>query len=58
LIDCWCGTPEWVAPEIGHEDGPKCLYSPIRANLWFCGLMLRYFAGKGGVTVKIALPTY
>jgi serine/threonine protein kinase len=42
LIDRWCGTPGWMAPEIGHQDGPKCLYSPIRADLWTCGLMLRY----------------
>ncbi|KAI0248060.1 kinase-like domain-containing protein [Lactifluus subvellereus] len=49
LIDRWCGTPKWMAPEIGHEDGPKCLYSPIRADLWSCGLMLRYLASKGVV---------
>lgn len=42
LMDRWCGTPEWMAPEIGH--GP---YSPIRADLWSCGLVLRYIAGKG-----------
>jgi serine/threonine protein kinase len=24
LIDRWCGTPGWMAPEIGHQDGPKC----------------------------------
>jgi len=29
LINHWCRTPGWMAPEIGHEDGPKCLYSPI-----------------------------
>ncbi|KAI0257396.1 kinase-like domain-containing protein [Lactifluus subvellereus] len=49
LIDRWCGTPKWMAPEIGHEDGPKYLYSPIRADLWSCGLMLRYLASKGVV---------
>jgi serine/threonine protein kinase len=32
-----------------HVDGPKCLYSPIRADLWSCGLMLRYLASKGAV---------
>jgi serine/threonine protein kinase len=42
LADHWCGTPEWMAPEVGH--GP---YSPIRADLWSCGLVLRYIAGKG-----------
>jgi serine/threonine protein kinase len=49
LVDRWCGTPEWMAPEIGHEDGPKSLYSPIRADLWSCGLVLQYLARKGTV---------
>jgi serine/threonine protein kinase len=49
LIDRWCGTTGWMAPEIGHEDGPVCLYSPIRADLWSCGRMLEYLARKGVV---------
>ena len=49
LIDRWCGTPGWMAPEIGHEDGPVCWYSPIRADLWSCGRMLEYLARKGVV---------
>jgi serine/threonine protein kinase len=49
LIDRWCGTPGWMAPEIGHQNGPKCRYSPIRADLWSCGLVLRYLASKGDV---------
>ena len=49
LIDRWCGTPEWMAPEIGRQDGPKCSYSPIRADLWSCGLTLQYLASKGAV---------
>jgi serine/threonine protein kinase len=57
LIDRWCGTPEWMAPEIGHEDGPKCLYSPIRADLWSCGLMLLYLASKGDVKEKNPFET-
>ena len=52
LIDRWCGTPGWMAPEIGHQDGPKCFYSPIRADLWSCGLILRYLASKGVVKDK------
>jgi serine/threonine protein kinase len=44
LIDKWCGTPSWMAPEIGDRHGPKCFYSPIRADLWSCGLMLLYIA--------------
>ena len=49
LVDRWCGTPGWMAPEIGHQDGPKCFYCPIRADLWSCGLMIRYLASKGAV---------
>jgi serine/threonine protein kinase len=49
LIGRWCGTTGWMAPEIGHQYGPRCLYSPIRADLWSCGLMLRYLARKGAV---------
>jgi serine/threonine protein kinase len=49
LIDRWCGTRGWMAPEIGHRDGPKCWYSPIRADLWSCGLVLRYLARVGDV---------
>jgi serine/threonine protein kinase len=40
LIDRWCGTSQWIVPEIGHEDGPKLSCSPIRADLWSCGLVL------------------
>lgn len=50
LIDRWCGTPRWMAPEIGHKDGPRNWYSPIRADLWSCGQTLEYLADEGGVT--------
>ena len=46
LIDRWCGTPKWMAPEIGNQDGPRCSYSPIRADLWSCGIMLQYLANN------------
>jgi serine/threonine protein kinase len=49
LIDRWCGTPGWMAPEIGRQDRPRCSYSPIRADLWSCGLVLRYLASNGTV---------
>ena len=52
LIDRWRGTPAWMAPEIGHRDGPKCWYSPIRADLWSCGLVLQYLAREGDVEEK------
>jgi serine/threonine protein kinase len=48
LIDRFIGTPPWMAPEIGDEHGPRHLYSPIRADLWSCGLVLRYLASKRG----------
>jgi len=50
LIDRWCGTPGWMAPEIGDRDGPKRVYSPIRADLWSCGQVLRYLAKQGAVS--------
>jgi len=49
LIDRRCGTPGWMAPEIGRQDRPRCSYSPIRADLWSCGLVLRYLASNGTV---------
>jgi serine/threonine protein kinase len=39
LIDCWWGTPEWMAPEIVGM-GPK-------SDLWSCGLALRDLASQG-----------
>jgi hypothetical protein len=48
LIDRWLGTPPWMAPEIGDRYGPRRPYSPIRADLWSCGLVLRYLASKRG----------
>jgi serine/threonine protein kinase len=50
LIDRWCGTPNWMAPEIHHQ--PTCLYSPIRADLWSCGRVLQYLASKVAVENK------
>ena len=49
LIDCWCRTPGWMAPEIGCQDWPRCSYSPIRADLWSCGLVLQYLASNSAV---------
>ena len=47
MIDQWLGTPPWMAPEIGDQHGPRRLYSPIRADLWSCGLVLQYLARRG-----------
>ena len=39
LIDHWCGTPGWMAPEIGHQDWPRCSYSvPYELT---CGLVVK-----------------
>jgi serine/threonine protein kinase len=40
----WCGTPPWMAPELGSSDGPIQRYSPILADRWACGRMVKYFA--------------
>jgi serine/threonine protein kinase len=33
-IEGFCGTPPWVAPEVGARDGPDMRYS---ADRWACG---------------------
>ena len=33
-IDEYGGTVGWMAPEIGEEDGPMAMYSPIKAYRW------------------------
>ncbi|KAI9507571.1 kinase-like domain-containing protein [Russula earlei] len=44
MIESWCGTPPWIAPEVGTRDGPVQRYSPILADRWACGQMIAYFA--------------
>ncbi|KAH9954605.1 kinase-like domain-containing protein, partial [Russula dissimulans] len=44
VTEGWCGTPPWIAPEIGSESGPILRYSPILADRWACGRMIEYFA--------------
>ena len=44
MTDGWCGTPPWIAPELGSRDGPTQRYSPILADRWACGRMIEYFA--------------
>ncbi len=40
----WCGTPPYIAPEVGSSrDGPIQRYSPILADRWACGKMIKYF---------------
>ncbi len=40
----WCGTPSWIAPEVGSRNGPIRRYSPILADRWACGAMIKHFA--------------
>ncbi|KAH9003909.1 kinase-like domain-containing protein, partial [Lactarius hatsudake] len=35
------GTKGWTAPEMGEEDGPTPMHSPIKADRWSCGRVLR-----------------
>jgi hypothetical protein len=55
-IDEYCGTKEWTAPEMGEEDGPTPMHSPIKADRWSCGrVILRHImVGKGDRLSKFA----
>jgi len=48
----YCGTEEWTAPEMGEEDGPTPMHSPIKADRWSCGrVILRHImVGLVGTT--------
>jgi serine/threonine protein kinase len=35
-INDYCGSGDWMASEIGEENGPRRKYSPIRADKWSC----------------------
>ena len=40
-----------MAPEIGEENGPRQMYSPMRADSadkWLCGRVLNLFAERHG----------
>ena len=43
MVEGWCGTPPWIAPEVGTKDGPQPRYSPILADRWACGRMVKHF---------------
>ncbi|KLO08979.1 kinase-like protein [Schizopora paradoxa] len=46
-VDIFCGTTDWMAPEIGSEEkGPSRPYSPILADRWSCGRVLLEFSKR------------
>jgi serine/threonine protein kinase len=47
-IDDYLGTEGWMAPEIGTKNGPRQLYSPIRADRYSCGCVFSVFANRQG----------
>jgi serine/threonine protein kinase len=57
LIDTWCGTTGWMAPDIGKRNGPRHLYSPIRADLWSCGQVISYLMAESNEVVDEELKT-
>jgi serine/threonine protein kinase len=50
-IDEYRGTQGWTAPEMGTEDGPAQMYSPIKADRWACGRVLLHHIIVGGMAV-------
>jgi len=44
MVEGWCGTLPWIAPEVGTRDGPVQRYSAILTDRWTCGRMMGYFA--------------
>ncbi|KAI0294684.1 kinase-like domain-containing protein, partial [Multifurca ochricompacta] len=42
MIEGYCGTRTWTAPEVGTSDDSDTKYSPILADQWACGRMLAY----------------
>jgi serine/threonine protein kinase len=47
MIEEYAGTPGWTAPEVGDVNGPPQKYSPIRADRWSCGRIIRHFKTFG-----------
>jgi serine/threonine protein kinase len=41
LVEGYCGTLSWSAPEVGMECGPTLKYSAILADRWSCGRVLQ-----------------
>ncbi|KAI0291050.1 kinase-like domain-containing protein [Multifurca ochricompacta] len=49
MIEGYCGTRTWTAPEVGKWDEPDTKYSPILADRWACGQMVDYLEGQVGI---------
>jgi serine/threonine protein kinase len=43
MVDDYCGTAGWVAPEVENK---VPMYSPIRADRWSCGCFILHLLGK------------
>ena len=49
MVTMSCGTKGWSAPEIELDrDKPRRAFSPIRADLWSCGKVLRFMSERSG----------
>ncbi|KAI0299640.1 kinase-like domain-containing protein [Multifurca ochricompacta] len=46
MIEGYCGTRRWTAPEVGTSDDSDTKYSPILADRWACGRMLGYLEAQ------------
>jgi len=43
VITGYRGTAGWVSPEVGWHDAPDQVFSPINADLWASGKMVKWF---------------
>ena len=49
MVTMSCGTKGWSAPEIELDrDKPRRAFSPIRADMWSCGKVLRFMSERSG----------
>ncbi|KAL5527000.1 hypothetical protein ACEPAF_8729 [Sanghuangporus sanghuang] len=54
MVEISCGTPGWSAPEIVHDEKvPLLPFNPIRADLWSCGAVLRYFGRTNDKAINL-----
>ena len=48
----YLGTEGWTAPEIGKQDGPMRIYSPIKADRWSCGRVILHHIMVGDTVMN------